>query len=111
MFTICRHTCILFVSAFLVVTLMLTTAIPMPVPSTTITAKDAEGTMYLLVTNSSRETSYNVHADLSALITSVTGTMWQFDATHNDVIVGHPTLSNGHVTFTIPSMAAVLITF
>jgi hypothetical protein len=111
MFTICRHTCILFVSAFLVVTLMLTTAIPMPVPSTTITAKDAEGTMYLLVTNSSRETSYNVHADLSALITSGTGTMWQFDATHNDVIVGHPTLSNGHVTFTIPSMAAVLITF
>jgi hypothetical protein len=76
-----------------------------------ITTKDAEGTMYLLVTNSSREASYNVDADLSAHITSGTATMWQFNATHNDVIVGHPTLSNGHVTFTIPDTAAILITF
>ena len=67
--------------------------------------------MYLLVTNSSRATSYNVKADLSALITNGTGTMWQFDATHPDVIVDHPTLSDGHVTFTIPDMAAILITF
>ena len=35
--------------------------------------------------------------------------MRQFDATHNDVIVSQPTLSNGHVTFTIPAMAAILI--
>ena len=76
-----------------------------------ITMEDAEGTKYLLVTNSSRETSYNVTADLSALITNGTGTMWQFDATHNDVIVGHPTLSHGHVTCTIPATAAILITF
>ena len=76
-----------------------------------ITTKDAEGTMYLLVTNSSMEAAYNVNADVSALITSGTGTMWQFDATHNDVIVGHPTLSNGHVTFTILDTAAILITF
>jgi len=27
------------------------------------------------------------------------------------MIVGHPTLSNGHVTFTIPGTAAILITF
>jgi hypothetical protein len=76
-----------------------------------ITTKDADGTMYLLVTNSSRETSYNVDADISALITSGTGIMWQFDATHNDVIVGNPTLSKGHVTFTIPGTAAILIAF
>jgi hypothetical protein len=76
-----------------------------------ITTKDAEGTIYLLVTNSSRESSYNVNADLSALITSGNGTMWQFDATHNDVIVGHPSLSDGHVTFTIPPTAAILLTF
>jgi hypothetical protein len=37
MFTIRRHTCILFVSALLVVTLMCTTAMPMRVASTTIT--------------------------------------------------------------------------
>jgi hypothetical protein len=74
-----------------------------------ITTKDSEGTMSLLVTNSSRETSYDVQADLSALIMSGTGTLWQFDATHQDVIVGHPTLSNGHIAFTIPSTAAILI--
>jgi hypothetical protein len=76
-----------------------------------ITAKDAEGTVYLLVTNSSRETPYHVHTDLSALITSGTSTMWQFDATDHDVILGRPTLSSGHVTFTIPGTAAILITF
>jgi hypothetical protein len=76
-----------------------------------ITTKDAAGMMHLLVTNSSSETSYKVNADLSALITSGTGTMWQFDATRNDVIVGHPTLSNGHITFTIPDTAAILISF
>jgi len=76
-----------------------------------VTTKDAEGTLYLLVTNSSKETPSSVNADLSELITSGTGTMWQFDATHNDVIVGHPTLSNGQVAFTIPPTAAILITF
>ena len=76
-----------------------------------ITTKDAEGTISLLVTNSATETSYTVDADVSALITSGTGTMWQFDATHHDVVVGHPTLSHGHVTFTIPATAAILITF
>ena len=75
-----------------------------------ITTKDAEGTLYLLVTNSSKETLSSVNADLSELITSGTGTMWQFDVTHNDVIVGHPMLSNGQVTFTIPPTAAILIT-
>jgi hypothetical protein len=63
----------------------------------------------LLVTNSSGETAHDVEADVSALITSGTGTMWQFDATHNDVIVGHPALRMGRVAFTIPSTAAVLI--
>jgi hypothetical protein len=76
-----------------------------------ITTKDAEGKMYLLVTNSSEDTPYAVKADLSALISSGTGTMWQFDATHNDVIVDHPTLSNGHVAFTIPATAAIMIRF
>jgi hypothetical protein len=37
MFTIRKHTGILFLSALLVVMLMVTTAMPMPVPRTTIT--------------------------------------------------------------------------
>ncbi|MGE5529739.1 MAG: hypothetical protein ACM3X6_11445 [Patescibacteria group bacterium] len=52
-----------------------------------------------------------VTADLSALISSRTGTMWQFDATHNDVIVGSAMLNNGRVAFTVPAMGEVLLRF
>ena len=76
-----------------------------------ITTKDAAGKVYLLVTNSAANTSYTVNADLSALLSSGTGTLYQFDATHNDVVNGSPVLSNGHVTFTIPGTAAILIQF
>ncbi|HEX8221503.1 MAG TPA: hypothetical protein VF914_20110 [Chloroflexia bacterium] len=76
-----------------------------------ITTKDAAGKVYLLVTNSSANTSYTVDANLSALLSSGTGTLYQFDATHNDVVNGSPVLSNGHVTFTIPGTAAILITY
>jgi hypothetical protein len=76
-----------------------------------ITTEDTAGRLYLLVTNSARRTSYSVTADLSALIMSGQGTMRQFDAMHDDVIVATPTLNNGQVTFTIPGTAAILITF
>jgi len=76
-----------------------------------ITTKDSAGHVYLLVTNSSVKTAYTVDADLSALISSGTGTMWQFDSTHMDVVVGSPALSNGHVTLTVPGTSAVLLKF
>jgi len=76
-----------------------------------ITTRDTGGHIYLLVTNSAASTSYTVDANLSALITSGTGTMWQFDSTHLDVIVGNPVLNNGHVTFTIPGTSAILIKY
>ena len=44
-----------------------------------ITTRDTGGNTYLLVTNSAANTSYTVDANLSALITSGTGTMWQYD--------------------------------
>jgi hypothetical protein len=75
-----------------------------------ITTKDTSGNVYLLVTNSS-STIYTITANLSALLTNSTGTMWQYDATHNDVVVGSPALSNGSVTFDIPGTAVVLIKF
>jgi len=75
-----------------------------------ITTRDTSGQIYLLITNGS-ERAYNVDANLSALITSGTGTMWQYDATHLDVIVGNPMLNNGHVSFTIPGASAILIRF
>jgi len=76
-----------------------------------ITTKDSSGVISLLVTNSWSNTSISVDTDLSALLTSGTGAMYQFDSTHNDVVVGYPSLSAGHVTFTIPGSAAILIQF
>jgi hypothetical protein len=76
-----------------------------------ITTRDASGNTYLLVTNNAANTSYTVDANLSALLTSGTGTMWQYDATHLDAIVGNPVLNNGHVTFTIPGTSAILIKY
>lgn len=74
-----------------------------------LTTQDAAGNIYLLIDNTSTGTT--VDADLSALVTSGTGTMWQFDASHNDVIVAYPTLSNGHVVFDVPGTGAVLLKF
>jgi hypothetical protein len=76
-----------------------------------ITTEDAAGSLYLLVANSAARTSYAVDADLSALRTTGTGTMWQFDATHQDLIVATPALADGHVAFEIPGTAAVLLKF
>jgi hypothetical protein len=73
-----------------------------------ITTKDASGQVWLLVTNSS-STAHSVTADLSALVTSATATMWQFDSTHNDVVVAQPVLAGGRVTFTVPATAGVLL--
>jgi hypothetical protein len=75
-----------------------------------ITTRDSSGHVYLLVTNSSRG-SISTNVDLSALISSGTGTMWQFDSSHMDVIVGNPVLNNGHVVFIVPGTGAVLLQF
>jgi hypothetical protein len=76
-----------------------------------ITTENAAGSLYLLVANSAARTPYTVDADLSALRTTGTGTMWQFDATHQDLIVATPALADGHVAFEIPGTAAVLLKF
>jgi hypothetical protein len=76
-----------------------------------IATRDAAGHVYLLALNLSANTSYTVDADLSQLLASGTGTEWQYDDTHNDVVVATPTLSAGHVSFTIPGTAAVLLEF
>ena len=75
-----------------------------------ITTKDAEGNIYLLVNNTGPK-SATVDADLSALITSGTGTMWEFSSANMDAVVGSPTLDSGHVVFDIPKIAAVLLKF
>ena len=76
-----------------------------------IATRDAAGHVYLLALNLSANTSYTVDADLSQLLASGTGTEWQYDDTHDDVVVATPTLSAGHTSFTIPGTAAVLLEF
>src|SRR5712691_1288061 len=77
-----------------------------------ITTKDQEGNIYLLVTNQDKINSYNVDADLSALLTGPSrATTWQFDTFHMDELVNNGALSNGHATFRIPSDAALLFKF
>ena len=76
-----------------------------------ITTQDSAGPLYLLVANTAARTPYAADADLSALRTSGTGTMWLFDANHPDVVVGAPTLVGGHAYFQVPGTAAVLLKF
>ena len=73
-----------------------------------ITTRDTSGNYYLLVTNSSK-TTYNLDANLSALVSSGSGTLWQFNASNLDVVVANPTVTAGHVTFTVPSTSAMLL--
>jgi hypothetical protein len=75
-----------------------------------ITTRDATGT-YVLVANTAAHLSYTIDLDLSALATSGTGTLWQFDASHPDVVVGSPTLSHGHTIVTVPGTAAILLKY
>lgn len=74
----------------------------------TITTRDATGNYYLLVTNSSK-TTYALDADVSALLTTGSGTLWQFSASQLDTIVGNPNVTAGHVTFTVPSTSAMVL--
>jgi hypothetical protein len=75
-----------------------------------VVTKDTSGHYYLIACNSGSPAA-TVTANLSALITTGTGTQWEFSSTNNDAIVGSPTLSNGTVTFTIPANATELLKF
>lgn len=77
---------------------------------TAIATRDSSSNVYLLVVSSGQE-SYTVNADLSALKTVGTGTMWEFSSKVMDEIVGNLTLNDGHVIFTIPAKTAILISF
>jgi hypothetical protein len=78
---------------------------------TAITTKDASGAYYVLITNNASKTTYTTTVDLSSLKTTATGTEWQYDATHNDVVVGSPSLSAGKVTVSVPGTSAILLKF
>jgi hypothetical protein len=75
-----------------------------------VVTKDSAGHYYLIADNSGSP-GVTVTADLSALITSGTGTQWEFSSANNDVVVGAPTLTNGKVTFSIPATSTELLKF
>src|SRR5258708_11783589 len=77
---------------------------------TSVVTKDSSGHYYLLAVNSGSPAA-TMTANLSALITSGTGTQWEFSAANNDAIVGTPTRSNGMVTFTVPANGTELLKF
>lgn len=75
-----------------------------------VVTKDSAGHYYLIASNTGSP-AVTMTANLSALITSGTGTQWEFSSTNNDAIVGSPTLSNGIITFSIPTNATELLKF
>ncbi len=76
-----------------------------------LTTRDSHGAVYLLMTNQDPHQAQTVDADLSQLLTNAPGTLWQFDASTLDTIIGHPLLKDGHCTFTIPASGALLARF
>ena len=68
------------------------------------------GHIYLLVNNNA-PAAVPVEADLSQLAKDGVGKMWQFDATHNDAVMGRPGLARGRVSFTVPGTGTVLLRF
>src|SRR6516225_522741 len=75
-----------------------------------VVTKESAGHYYLIADNSGSP-GVTVTADLSALITSGTGTQWEFSSANNDVVVGTPTLTNGKVAFSIPATSTELLKF
>jgi hypothetical protein len=72
-----------------------------------ITTQDGSGNIYLLVSNNA-PSAYQVDANLSALITSGVGTIYEFSSTRNDEVAGTVTLSNGHAVFNVPNGSVVV---
>lgn len=74
-----------------------------------ITTRDRSGEICLLVVNASASTAYTVTADLSELAGNGIATTWEFSERKHDQIIGRRALENGHLTFRVPSTAAVLL--
>ncbi len=75
-----------------------------------ITTKDTSGHYWVLMSNAS-SSSISATLNVSSLLSSGTGTMWQFDSSHNDVVAGSPVLQSGQMSITLPANGAILIEF
>jgi hypothetical protein len=70
-----------------------------------VTTTGADGTVNLLVTNSSPRTTYHVTADLSGLLDGGKGTVRQVSSEVLDEVVGVTELTDGAAAFPIPPSA------
>jgi hypothetical protein len=77
-----------------------------------IATRNRDRSLYLLVTNIAETTDHTIDADLSALhLRHGKGTLWRYDAAHEDTRDTAPRLSRGHATFTVPATGAALLRF
>lgn len=75
----------------------------------TITTRDAHGNLFFLLTNRASQPFASMTVDLSALTSTGNETIWQFDARHNDQVVGTTTVKNGRMTLAVPAEGALLV--
>ncbi len=75
-----------------------------------LTTKDSSGHVYVLMIDTGH-TAITTTINLSSLLSSGAGTMWVFDSSHNDVVVGSPVLSGGSVTVSLGPVSGDLIEF
>lgn len=76
-----------------------------------IATKEPDGTINLLVLNSSGTVTYDIAADLSSLLSEGTGQIRQFSADVLDEPVGQTALTNSASDFAVPPHSAVLVTY
>jgi hypothetical protein len=74
-----------------------------------ITTRDSHGDLWLLVVNSAAETAYDVDADLSDLVRTGTGELWEFSDANHDTRTGRRRVIDGHVDLQVPAVGAVLM--
>ncbi len=77
-----------------------------------IGAKDEDGTIYILVTDTSSANGHTLNVDLSALspVVGSSSTIYRYDSSNSDVQSSGPAIdANGIIQITIPSQGAVLL--
>ncbi|WP_201362687.1 hypothetical protein [Dictyobacter formicarum] len=74
-----------------------------------ITTRSTDGHLSLLITNSNSKANQQLTADLSALLHQGSGTIRQFDAQHQDQVVGYTLVQNGRMKLTVPAQGALLV--
>jgi len=76
-----------------------------------IATKDPDGKLNLLVLNWSENVSYQVHADLSGLLTTGEGTIREFSAKVRDETTGRTGVAEGISRFALPAQSVVLVQY